>query len=255
MADLSGMDALRGGDGARGALPQDPLWAAAHLPHKGGETRGYDRQSLSPLGIEGTASCRLCLEEPSGRGQVSPPLWGRWPAGQRGSVFPRAMRAFILALFLALSTAPAFAVNPDEVLADPVLEGRARGLSAQLRCMVCQNQSIDDSNAELAKDLRRLVRERLQKGESDEAVIDYVVSRYGEFVLLKPRVEGKTLILWAAPAVLLLAGGTALFLAARRRGGTATRGTPLSPEEQEALARLLERQPAADAAPGIAPER
>lgn len=136
-----------------------------------------------------------------------------------------------------------------------MLEGRARVLSGHLRCMVCQNQSIDDSNAELAKDLRRLVRERLQRGDSDEAVIDYVVSRYGEFVLLKPRLEGKTLVLWAAPAVLLLAGGTALLIAARRRRGTSARGTPLSPEEQDALDRLLERQPGEASGPSTAPER
>ena len=100
------------------------------------------------------------------------------------------MRRLVLILFLVLSAVPAFAVNPDEVMKDPALEARARALSAQLRCMVCQNQSIDDSNAELARDLRLLVRERLKDGDSDEAVIDYVVSRYGEFVLLNPRLRG-----------------------------------------------------------------
>ncbi len=93
----------------------------------------------------------------------------------------------------------AFAVNPDEVLADPSLEARARAISAELRCMVCQNQSIDDSNAELAKDLRLLVRERLTDGDTDEQVMNYIVSRYGEFVLLKPRFETKTILLWGAP--------------------------------------------------------
>ncbi|MGO6855885.1 cytochrome c-type biogenesis protein, partial [Rhizobium beringeri] len=93
----------------------------------------------------------------------------------------------------------AFAVNPDEVLADPALEARARALSAELRCMVCQNQSIDDTNADLAKDLRLLVRERITDGDSDEAVLNYIVSSYGEFVLLKPRFTVKTVLLWGAP--------------------------------------------------------
>lgn len=147
------------------------------------------------------------------------------------------MRRLILILLLMFSNAPAFAVNPDEVLADPALEQRARALSAQLRCMVCQNQSIDDSNAELARDLRVLVRERLSNGDSDEAVIAYVVSRYGEFVLLNPRFETKTLLLWGAPVVLLLAGIVAMFAAIRRRGKAA--GTPLSAEERAKLDALL----------------
>lgn len=142
-----------------------------------------------------------------------------------------------LLLFLA-SVIPGFAVNPDEVLADPALEARARAISAQLRCMVCQNQSIDDSNAELAKDLRVLVRERLKSGDTDEAVISYVVSRYGEFVLLNPRFEAKTLVLWGMPAILLVIGIITLVLAARRRGARAP-GAPLSDEEQERLDRLL----------------
>nr|CAA57907.1 cycL [Sinorhizobium meliloti] len=148
------------------------------------------------------------------------------------------MIRLLIALFLLLaSVAPAFAVNPDEVLADPALEARARAISAQLRCMVCQNQSIDDSNAELAKDLRLLVRERLKNGDSDEAVISYVVSRYGEFVLLNPRLEAKTLVLWGMPAILLVAGIT-LVVAARRRGARVP-GAPLSAEEKERLDRLL----------------
>lgn len=102
--------------------------------------------------------------------------------------------SFLTLIFAAAS--PAFAFNPDEVLKDPVLEQRARNLTSQLRCMVCQNQSIDDSNAELARDLRVLVRERLVQGDSDNAVIDYVVSRYGEFVLLKPRLSLRTVLLW-----------------------------------------------------------
>ncbi|PND28487.1 cytochrome c-type biogenesis protein [Sinorhizobium sp. M4_45] len=149
------------------------------------------------------------------------------------------MRRLLLALFLLLaSVVPSLAVNPDELLADPALEARARAISAQLRCMVCQNQSIDDSNAELAKDLRLLVRERLKNGDSDEAVISYVVSRYGEFVLLNPRFEAKTLVLWGMPAILLVAGIVTLVLAARRRAARIP-GAPLSAEEKEALDKLL----------------
>ena len=147
-------------------------------------------------------------------------------------------RRLLVIVFLMFSAWPAFAVNPDEVLADPALEARARGLSAQLRCMVCQNQSIDDSNAELAKDLRLLVRERITNGDSDEAVIAYVVSRYGEFVLLNPRFETKTLLLWGAPVVLLLAGAVAMLVAARRRTGKVT-GTALSADEQARLEAVL----------------
>jgi cytochrome c-type biogenesis protein CcmH len=148
------------------------------------------------------------------------------------------IRRLVYVVLLLLSASPVFAVNPDEVLADPALEARARALSAQLRCMVCQNQSIDDSDAELAKDLRVLVRERITAGDSDEAVIDYVVSRYGEFVLLKPRLETKTLLLWGAPIVLLLAGAAVMVVSARRRSGRAT-GTPLSAEERARLDAVL----------------
>lgn len=148
------------------------------------------------------------------------------------------MRRLLVALLFVLAAFPALAVNPDEVLSDPALEARARALSAELRCMVCQNQSIDDSNAELARDLRLLVRERLKNGDSDEAVIDYVVSRYGEFVLLKPRLRGETLLLWGAPALLFLAGAVAMVLFVRRRTG-ATTGTPLTEAEKAELEELM----------------
>ncbi len=148
------------------------------------------------------------------------------------------IRRLLFVAFMLLSASPVFAVNPDEVLDDPALEARARALSAQLRCMVCQNQSIDDSNAELAKDLRLLVRERITDGDSDEAVIAYVVSRYGEFVLLNPRFETKTLLLWGTPVVLLLAGAAAMLVSARRRAGKTT-GTALSTEEQARLDAVL----------------
>ncbi|ANK84961.1 MULTISPECIES: cytochrome c-type biogenesis protein [unclassified Rhizobium] len=146
----------------------------------------------------------------------------------------------LVILFILFAPVSAFAVNPDEVLADPVLEARARALSAELRCMVCQNQSIDDSNAELAKDLRLLVRERISNGDSDEAVLNYIVSRYGEFVLLKPQFSSKTVLLWGTPALLVLAGGLSLLVFARRRAGKPT-GSKLTPEEQAQLRELLKK--------------
>ncbi|MFF0919624.1 cytochrome c-type biogenesis protein CcmH [Rhizobium leguminosarum] len=150
------------------------------------------------------------------------------------------IRRLLLAFALLLMAAPAFAVNPDEVLADPALEARARTLSAELRCMVCQNQSIDDSNADLAKDLRLLVRERITDGDSDEAVLNYIVSRYGEFVLLKPRVSMKTVLLWGAPVLLVLAGGLSLLVFARKRAGKPT-GSKLTAGEQARLSELLKK--------------
>jgi cytochrome c-type biogenesis protein CcmH len=148
------------------------------------------------------------------------------------------IRPILLAIALFLSAAPAFAVNPDEVLSDPALEARARALSAELRCMVCQNQSIDDSNADLAKDLRLLVRERITDGDTDEEVLNYIVSRYGEFVLLKPRLSTRTMLLWGAPVLLIIVGGISLLVFARRRAGKPT-GSPLTAEEQAKLDELL----------------
>ncbi len=147
----------------------------------------------------------------------------------------------LLSLFI-LSVPPALALSPDEILDDPVLEERARALSLELRCMVCQNQSIDDSDAPLAKDLRSLVRERLVAGDSDADVISFLVDRYGEFVLLKPRFALHTLILWAAGPAVLLAGIAGLFLILRRRkpvvpGASGTE--QLSAEEQARLDALL----------------
>jgi cytochrome c-type biogenesis protein CcmH len=151
------------------------------------------------------------------------------------------MRKLLAVLLLLISTAPAFAVNPDEVLKDPALEARARALSAQLRCMVCQNQSIDDSNADLAKDLRLLVRERLTAGDSDDEVIEYLVSRYGEFVLLKPRLSEHTILLWGMPAALAAIGaGVVLMQLRRKRISSATQD--LSEEEQRKLDALLKGQ-------------
>lgn len=150
------------------------------------------------------------------------------------------MRRLLAVLLLLMTAMPALAVNPDEILADPVLEQRARALSAQLRCMVCQNQSIDDSDAELAGDLRVLVRERLTNGDTDEEVLDYVVSRYGEFVLLKPRFSVRTAILWIMPIVLLIAGIVALLVFVRTRP-TQRSTAMLTPEEQARLDELLKK--------------
>ena len=146
-----------------------------------------------------------------------------------------------LALVSALLTSGvALAVKPDEMLADPALEARARALSEGLRCMVCQNQSIDESDADLARDLRILVRERLKAGDTDQQVIDYIVSRYGEYVLLKPRFDLRNALLWGAPVLLLLVGGTFVLRAARTRK-TVEAGM-LSEQEKAALEALLKRE-------------
>jgi cytochrome c-type biogenesis protein CcmH len=147
----------------------------------------------------------------------------------------------LLLAALVLLTAPAGAVQPDEVLQDPALEARARALSANLRCLVCQNQSIDDSDAPLAKDLRLLVRERLKAGDSDAEIVDFVVARYGEFVLLKPRLSTQTLLLWFATPVLFLAALAGVVLAFRRRASSASVPAPLSRAEKRRLKQILEK--------------
>ena len=159
-------------------------------------------------------------------------------------------RTLLLALVLAAGflAAPAHAVQPDEILGDPVLESRARALSAELRCMVCQNQSIDDSDAPLARDLRLLVRERLSAGDSDPQVLDFMVQRYGEFVLLRPRFSWRNALLWGTPVLVLGLGALIAVVALRRRaGGKVER---LSPEEEARLARLLAEGKASDAGQG-----
>jgi cytochrome c-type biogenesis protein CcmH len=150
------------------------------------------------------------------------------------------MRRLVLIACLLVLASPALTVTPDEMLKDPALEARARSLSQELRCMVCQNQSIDDSEAPLAHDLRVLVRDRLAAGDSDAQALDYLVSRYGEFVLLRPRFEMRTLLLWGLPPLALVAGLISLFVAVRRRS---VRSEPaaLSPDEQRRLATLVER--------------
>lgn len=152
----------------------------------------------------------------------------------------RRIRLVIVALML-LSWPAAYAVQPDEIMSDPAKEARARDLSRELRCMVCQNQSIDDSDAPLARDLRLLVRERIAAGDSNSQVLDFLVVRYGEFVLLKPRFEPQTLLLWLLAPLLLAGGGLALWLQIRRRAqnGADVPAPPLTPDEEARLAALM----------------
>ena len=147
----------------------------------------------------------------------------------------------VVAIALAILASPALAVQPDEILADPAREARARELSKELRCMVCQNQSIDDSDAPLARDLRLLVRERITAGDSNSQVIDFLVARYGEFVLLKPRFNPHTVLLWLLPPLALMGGGIGLWIYSRRRSGPGGRESlaKLTPAEEARLEQLL----------------
>jgi cytochrome c-type biogenesis protein CcmH len=151
------------------------------------------------------------------------------------------MRRILATLFVlvAIGGPAALAVQPDEIMPDPAKEARARDLSRELRCMVCQNQSIDDSDAPLARDLRLLVRERITAGDSDTQVMDFLVARYGEFVLLKPRFEQRTWLLWLVPPSLLAGGALALWIYARRRVRTVDAVTALTPDEEARLTKLL----------------
>ena len=151
--------------------------------------------------------------------------------------------------FAVLAAPVAHAVQPDEIMADPAREARARDLSRELRCMVCQNQSIDDSDAPLARDLRLLVRERITAGDSDTQVMDFLVARYGEFVLLKPPLRWDTALLWLTPAFVLLIGGGAMVAATLRRRRKVIEGPaagPLSEAERERLAELVESEGASE---------
>jgi cytochrome c-type biogenesis protein CcmH len=161
------------------------------------------------------------------------------------------MRYFRQVLFAIVTSliclSPAHAVQPDEIMSDPAKESRARDLSRELRCMVCQNQSIDDSEAPLARDLRLLVRERIAAGDSDAQVIDFLVARYGEFVLLKPLVKSHTLLLWLLPPFALVGGGLALWMQSRRRTKSAAAEDEslfkLSVDEEARLERLIAAEP------------
>ena len=188
-------------------------------------------------------------------------LLGRWHAGSREGLTqptPPLRSTIVLALVAVLAITPAFAVEPDEILPDAKLETRARALSAELRCLVCQNQSIDDSNAPLARDLRLLVRERLTAGDSDEVVMSFIVARYGQFVLLRPPFQLSTLLLWLGPPGLLLATLTLLLMKSRRdrlaapsmtgaQTATGSAGaaaaSALSPQEEARLKALTKPEP------------
>jgi cytochrome c-type biogenesis protein CcmH len=158
------------------------------------------------------------------------------------------MLACLFALAVMAGLPAAYAVQPDEIMSDPAKESRARDLSRELRCMVCQNQSIDDSEAPLARDLRLLVRERIAAGDSDAQVLDFLVARYGEFVLLKPRLEPHTYLLWLLPPLALAGGGFALWMHNRRRTRSATSeelsSRELTAEEQARLEQLIASEPA-----------
>jgi len=154
--------------------------------------------------------------------------------------------AFLILTMLVLLTggSPVLAVEPDEILADPVLEARARAISTELRCVVCQNQSIDDSDADIARDMRLLVRERLVAGDNDEEVVNYLVARYGEFVLLRPPLQPNTLALWLAPpimAVVIATLSVLFYQTYRRRRLAGTGPDPLSPADRAELDALVDR--------------
>lgn len=149
----------------------------------------------------------------------------------------KSLLSFVFVLFLSM---PALAVNPDEVLDDPALEERARSLSVGIRCLVCQNQSIDDSDAQLARDLRIIVREKLVEGLSDKQILNYLVERYGEFVLLKPRLNSQTILLWLLPLIALILGAIIAFKTfgvARKKEGTQVKS--LNEDEEEKLSKIL----------------
>ncbi len=150
----------------------------------------------------------------------------------------RLLAAVVLLFGLSL---PALAVQPDEILSDPGLEARARALSQGLRCPVCQNENIDDSNAPIARDLRILLRERLTAGDSDQQAVDYIVARYGEFVLLDPPAGGANLLLWLAGPAMLVAGGAIAFAALRRRAAAPEPQAELSDEDKARLDEILRR--------------
>jgi cytochrome c-type biogenesis protein CcmH len=158
--------------------------------------------------------------------------------------------ACLFAVAMMVGSSAAYAVQPDEIMSDPAKEARARDLSRELRCMVCQNQSIDDSEAPLARDLRLLVRERIAAGDSDAQVLDFLVARYGEFVLLKPRLNPHTWLLWLLPPLALAGGGLALWIHNRRRWKFAAADDrslfKLTADEEARLERLIAAEPSRD---------
>ncbi len=218
---------------SRDRVPHAGWWRRRLFPlsHDPSTTRG-------PLGLAYRRIAPIGAIRPKARLAGRP---GRDDGVVKGAL--DALRRIVLLLALLLAALPArAAIGPDEILPDPAMEARAREITKQLRCLVCQNQSIDDSNAPLARDLRLLVRERLKAGDSDAATLAYVVARYGDFVLLRPPVKATTWLLWFGPLALLL--GAALFLSLRtRRKSTAPAApAPLSEDEQKKLAALMEQK-------------
>ena len=175
-----------------------------------------------------------CHPEAEGRGTSE--AKGKVPRSARAARVWARSQCIALLLLCAL---PALAVEPTEMLKDPALEARARQIGQALRCVVCQNQSIDDSQAEVAHDMRRAVRERLQAGDSDDQVFAYMVARYGDYVLLKPPFKARTLVLWLGAPALLLIAGVALLFAARRRRTATVAPPPLNEEERVRLSVIL----------------
>ena len=163
-------------------------------------------------------------------------------AAARRATRRHALALGLLAGAMLLPTGPARAVNPDEMLDDPALEARARALSKNLRCLVCRNQNIDDSNAELARDFRILLRERLKAGDSDEEAIAWLVERYGDYILLAPPLNGMTMLLWAGPALLLILAAGGFWITLKRRDGQAQPESeaPISAEDQALISRILQ---------------
>lgn len=173
---------------------------------------------------------------------------GRHSIGKFAAGMSTALALFLFSAvpsIILFSAVPSLAVNPDEVLPDPVLESRARAISSEVRCLVCQNESIDSSNAELAKDLRLIVRERLVAGDSDQQVFDYLVARYGDFVLLRPPVRPETYVLWFGPAVVFVLGVVVVgfYFTRQKRRFAADTPLPLSARERQRLEQLLADAP------------
>jgi len=214
-------------------------WLAAFKP----PLEGRSKSANSAMPISGGGHPTAARPPPPEvlaalRLELRPPLKGEVGRAWRG--FGRRLAFLALLVIVSFSaTGPAFAVNPDEMLKNPVLEARARALSQELRCLVCQNESIDDSNAALAHDIRVLLRERLKKGDTDQQVIDYLVARYGEFILLKPRFNAHTWALWLVPPGALVIGGLAAAAFYWRRRKRPAVPAPLDAAESADLERLL----------------
>jgi len=198
----------------------------------------YPKPLTSPLPASGERQRPVPCPNPDRAGDaLMTPLPVETGRGEvRGQGIRRRLVLFLFALLLPLV---AHAVTPGEMLADPALEARARAITMELRCLVCQNQSIDDSDASLAKDLRVLVREKLKEGMSDAQVREFVHSRYGDFVLLRPPMKPGTLLLWSAPLIALLAGAAAVWMAARRRMRAAAAPVKALSEEERARLKAL----------------